>query len=149
MYDTGSWYRRKRWSMAQKAVQQGAAPIAAARVNDQTGRLVDYQYRLVLVHDRQRQRLRRERKNVGIGQRMQQDLLAAADFAARFRQLAGKQHAARVDPGPDAASRMLGQQLRERPVQTHPRELGRYGQRDTRAVRCVGVIIHGYVRSRQ
>jgi hypothetical protein len=44
---------------------------------------------------------------------------------------------------------MLGQQLRERPVQPHPRELGRYGQRKRVAGRGVGVIIHGYMRSRQ
>ena len=59
MYDTGSWYRRKRWSMAQKAVQQGAAPIAAARVNDQTGRLVDDEHDVVLKHNRQWDRLGR------------------------------------------------------------------------------------------
>jgi hypothetical protein len=44
---------------------------------------------------------------------------------------------------------MVGQQLRERPIQPHACELGWYGQREMGAGRCVGVIIHGYVRSRQ
>jgi hypothetical protein len=44
---------------------------------------------------------------------------------------------------------MLGQQLGERTIQPHAREFGRYGQREMGAGRGIGVIIHGYVRSRQ
>ena len=136
-------------SVVQQCVGKRAVAVAAARVNDQAGRLVDHQYRLVLVHDRQRQRLRRERGSSGIGQWMHQDMLAAADLAARVRRLACEQYAAGVDPGADPAARVLGQQLCERPIQPHAREVDGYGQRETVAGRCVGVIIHGYVRSRQ
>ena len=59
MYDAGSWDRRERRSMAQKAVQQGAAPIATARVNDQTGRFVDDEHNVILEHNRQWDRLGR------------------------------------------------------------------------------------------
>ena len=50
------------------------------------------------------------------------DALAAADLAARVRRRAGERHAAGVDPGPEAAARMLGQQLRERLIEPHARD---------------------------
>ncbi len=142
--DTGELRR-----VVQQRVGKRAVAVAGSRMNDQPGRLVDDEDCFVLMHDLQRQRLRRKKSGGGFGQRVHQDPLAAADLAARIRGRTGKQHAAGVYPGPDAAARMLGQELRESAVQPHARTLGGYGQRALGARRGGRVIIHGYVWSRQ
>jgi len=68
----------------------GSAPVASARVYDQSGRLFDHDSKLVLVHDRQLHRLRLERDRLGRLPHVDFDLITRAT---------GRWHAPRrVDP---------------------------------------------------
>ena len=102
--------------VVQQCVGKRAVAVAAARMNDQAGRLVDHEYRLVLVHDRQA-------AAPAARTRQRRDPTADAPGHARRRRPCGSRragapassHAAGVDPGADAAARMLGQTVARAP----------------------------------
>ncbi len=54
MHDARPRHPGQRRGMAQKRIEQGAAPVAAAGMDHQAGRLVDYENVRVLEQDRQR-----------------------------------------------------------------------------------------------
>ena len=68
----GAWWR--------SAFCKRPAPVAGARMHDEPGRLVDDEQRVVLVDDRERDRLRRGCGGVGLGVRVHDDALAAANM---------------------------------------------------------------------
>ena len=83
VHDARARQRRQRRRVMQQRVEQRAVAIAAARMHDQSGRLVDDEQRRVLVDDRQRDRLRDEcRVRRGCRGRDQHRLAAAQVCAA-------------------------------------------------------------------
>ncbi len=63
-----------------KRVEQGAAPVAAAGVDHQTGRLVDHDQMLILEHDIERYRFRHVGQVGCAGNGRHRDRLAAHEF---------------------------------------------------------------------
>jgi hypothetical protein len=61
MHDAGPRHLVELRDVVQERIEQGAAPVAAARVNDQACRLVDHQQAIVLMDHLQRDILRRRR----------------------------------------------------------------------------------------
>ena len=103
----------------QQRIGKRCVPVAAARMNDQTRRLVDHQQRVVLVNDDKVHRLRSDGRGPRVHQRDDSDKLAAAKSLLCIRGRARQGDAARIDPGFDTAARMLGHELRERLIETH------------------------------
>ena len=114
----------------QERVQQRAVAVARAGMHDQPRRLVEHERRVVLVHDRERDRLRgvvdRDARRVG----HDVDALAARELAARRGGHAVDDHASRVDPRLEPAARMLGQEAREGLVEAQAGALRRHGERE-------------------
>lgn len=95
-------------------------------MDDEAGRLVDDDDRVVLVDDRQRHRLRRERELLGQQLGQQLDRRAERHGLPDLRRRAADAHAVRLDPLLQAAARELGKQLRERLVEALARERERH-----------------------
>ena len=114
----------RRWTT--RRGEQRSVAISAARVHDEAGGLVHDDDRRILVHDRQRDVLRRVgERGVGIA-RDDVEALAAGDAPLRFPHRAVDVDAALVDPGLQAAARLLGEESRQRLIEAEPREIGRH-----------------------
>jgi hypothetical protein len=70
--------------MMQQRIHQRAVPVAAARMDDQPGRLVDDQQRLVLEDDVERDVFRLLRTTAGIDRLTDAQTLAAMQLAFGF-----------------------------------------------------------------
>ena len=133
MDDAGARHAGEGGRVVQQRVQQRSVPVAAARMDDEARRLVDDDQRLVLVHDRQRDRLRRVRTVARVRRRQHDHRFAAAGLARRIGRDAVDVHAAGVDPGAQPGPREFGQRLRQRRVEAQARGGRRQRQRARRA----------------
>jgi len=116
MHDAGArQLREPRFAVQQRVLQRGAR-IAGSRVHDQTGRLVDDDQRLVLVHHVERDWFSGER-DARFLERVERDSLAAGDEVARTRFAAVHPHPAGVDPVLEPGARVLRKQRRQRLVE--------------------------------
>ncbi len=104
MHDAGTGDAGERGGVVQQRVGERSIPVAAARMHDQSGRLVDDEQRGILVHDRKRNGLRHERGRPRIGQRCNHEAFAAIQPPLGVHYCAGERHAAGIDPGADAAA---------------------------------------------
>lgn len=127
MYDTGprqlSQFRR----MVQQGIQQCPFRIAGSRMNDQSSRLVDDQYLVILVHDGQRDILRppvagRAFRNAHV------HLFAAVQLVAGARRQTIDHDPAFTNPLLKLRARMLGQKPGQGLVQSPGGFRRRYGQ---------------------
>ena len=97
--------------MVQQRIGKRAVAVAAARVNDQPGRLVDDEDRLVLVHDRQvAAPAARTQAAAGSDKGCTRTCSPPPTLRLASAGAPREQYAAGVDPGADAAARMFGQQ---------------------------------------
>ena len=127
--DAGARHAGELRRVMQERIQQRAVPVAAARVHDETRRLVDHEQCVVLVDDRQRHRFGQERHFPRIGFRADHDPFAAVDPGGRRRRAAVERGAAGVDPGLEPRARELRQRACQRGVEALPRGVGRQRQR--------------------
>src|SRR6185312_2232866 len=126
VHDAGARDAGERRRVVQQRVLQRAAAVARARVDDETGRLVDDDDRVVLVHDRERDRLAGVRR-VGLdGRRGDAQPLAAGEAMTRRAHGAVDGDVAGGDPALDAVARMLRQQACECQVESQARHFRRH-----------------------
>ena len=120
MHDARARDAREFRVAVQQRVEQRAVAVAGARVHDEPGRLVDHDHGVVLVQDRERQRLRLvgERGAGRVGH--EHDAFPAGELALRRGRRAVDADAAVVDPRLQAAAGVLGQEARERLVEAQP-----------------------------
>ena len=104
--------------MGEQGVEQGTLPVAAAGMNDQSGRFVDDDQRVVLMDDGQRNVFGSERGFFRRQHRSNDDLFATVQFVARRAAEAVYGDSAFLDPGGEPGTGILGQQLRQRLVQS-------------------------------
>ncbi len=137
VHDARARQRGQRGRVMQQRVLQRAVAVAAARMHDEAGRLVEDEERVVLVHDRERDRLR---GHAVVGRRRRfgdDDRLAAVQLVARRHDdRRADDDLAGLDPALEAIARMLRQQLRQRLVE--PRAGQRRGHGEAVAGRDVG-----------
>ena len=121
--------------VVEKGVLQRPGAVACARMYDEPGRLVDDEKRIVLVHDRKRDRFGGRRCRIGVGRRLNDNLLAAADAMRRGHDPSIERHAPRVDPAAQSAARIPWQRTGERRVEAAAGRLG--GERELVGFRVV------------
>ena len=85
-------------------VLQSAGAVAGARMHDESGRLVDDEECIVLVHHRHGDRLRCGGESVGLDDGPHDHALVAADPLCRGRHPSFERHASRVDPRAEPAA---------------------------------------------
>src|SRR5690625_91619 len=102
--------------VVQQPVQQRAVGVAGARVHDQAGRLGQHQQVGILVADVQVHGLRAQ-GHFRLQLRLQDDDLAAVHALARYGGGAVDMHAAGLDPRRQPRSRIIGEHLRQSPIQ--------------------------------
>ena len=102
--------------VVQQGVEQGAGGVARAGVHHQAGRLVEHQQVLVLVHDGERDGLRRA-FHLGFQLGLQPHQLAAAQQLAGRHRGAVQRGRAGLDPRGEARARIVGEQLGQRLVE--------------------------------
>ena len=125
--------------VVQQGVEQGAAPVAVARMDDESGRLVEDEQRLVLIDDIERNVLGRRRLGPFVRRLGDADLLAAPEFVLGLGERgAGHVDAPFADPALQPAARMLRQQAGENLVETLPAAVGRNGQVETWVCAIIG-----------
>jgi hypothetical protein len=122
VHETGAREQLELRIAVQQRVLQRARAVPGAGVHDEADGLVDDEQGIVGVHDRQRYRLG-PRLDGRFELRLQRQLFAAFDQHAGFGLAPADFERARVDPGPQTASRVLGQQLRGGLVEAAAREL--------------------------
>ena len=128
VHDAGARYAGKLWCMVQERVEQRALPVAASRMHDQPGRLVDDKDVRVLVRDSQGNVLRRLRCVIGQGPGVQRDAFAAPDLALGIPRRIVDADFSLFHPGGESAARMLRQQARERLIEAQPGTIRGYLQ---------------------
>ncbi len=116
--------------VVQQRVLQRAGAIARSRMHDESRGLVDDEQRVILVHDRERDRFGRRHVVDRVRNDGDDDALAAADLLRRERNLSVDHHLAGVDPRPQAAARIPGQRLRQRRVEARADRIVGKRQRD-------------------
>ena len=151
VHDARARQRGQRGRVMQQRVLQRAVAVAGARMHDEAGGLVEDEERVVLVDDRERDRLCghagvRRGRHFDDGHRF-----AAVQLVARGHHDRRADHdLAGLDPALEAIARMLRQQLRQRLVEPRPGQRGGHGEvvarRDVgrrRRRHWAGVIICG------
>ena len=130
VHDAGARQSSELRGVIEQRIEQCPVPVAAARMNDQSRRLVQNEQCFVLVHHLERDVLRPEGERLRIGFGKDLDTLAAPQFLPRYGRLSVERYVAIAHPAREAAARMLGQQAGERLIQSQPGALLRYGERD-------------------
>lgn len=105
MHDAGTRNFSKCGLMRQQCIEQGAAPVSAARVHDQPGLFVEHEDVSIFEHNIQRDVFRQIGKHLRRGRRMHLKRLAAIE--AHFGVAQGTplaQHQTLTDPGLQATS---------------------------------------------
>ena len=117
MHDAGPRDVGKRWRVRKQCIEQGAVRIAGARMDDQSGRLVDDEDFGILVDDLQGHSLRRGRGVTGHCGQRQHHRFPAGHGALAFGRDAFDQQNALFQPGLQTAARILREHPGQRLVQ--------------------------------
>ena len=125
--------------MVQQRVLQGAAPVAATRVNDESGGLVDDDQGCILEHDVKFDRLGLRRLRALVDALDEFEGFAAPELVPRLKQnLSGQPHTTFADPVLQPAARVLWTQLGERLIEAHAGALCRNVQSEAWVCAIIG-----------
>ena len=134
MDDPGARDAGERGSMVDERVSERAVEVPGARMNDQARRFVDHDDRVVLVHDRERERLGPV-AGVARGRgRVQRDALAAPHLALDVAARGVHGDPPLAHPALETAPRVLREHPGERLIEPQAGELARYCALGRRAI---------------
>src|SRR5690554_1119212 len=125
VHDTGTGHLSNIGAVVQQGIHQRAAVMPCCRMYHQPGRLVDHHDRIIFIDDIQRDRL------TGVVVDALQlgfylDPLATVELVTGPEHLAVNGQSPLLDPALQARTGVIGEQLRDRLIQSHSEHFGRY-----------------------